>query len=94
MRAQETYTDFEEEAAQYAAFYFRLAPELIRQRRSRNSLFGLLESWGAMAAFLYLVFGLTARQYNQYHFSRQVGSPPSGPSRAASTVSQPPCAPS
>jgi len=25
-----------------------------------------------MAAFLYLVFGLTARQYNQYHFSRQV----------------------
>jgi len=69
---EETYTDFEEEAAQYAAFYFRLAPELIRQRRSRNSLFGLLESWGAMAAFLYLVFGLTARQYNQYHFSRQV----------------------
>ena len=40
---QETYTDFEEEAAQYAAFYFRLAPELIRQRRSYTSLFALLE---------------------------------------------------
>jgi len=70
--SQETYTDFEEEAAQYAAFYFRLAPELIRQRRSKNSLFGLFESWGAMAAFLYLVFGLTARQFNAYHFNRQV----------------------
>lgn len=69
---QETYTDFEEEAAQYAAFYFRLASEMIRQRRSFTSLFSLFESWGAIAAFLYLVFGLTARQYNSYKFSRQV----------------------
>merc|ERR1711871_536866 len=69
---QETYTDFEEEAAQYAAFYFRLAPELIRQRRSYTSLFALLESWGVISAFLFLVFGLSARRYNAFHFSRQV----------------------
>ena len=69
---QETYTDFEEEAAQYAAFYFRLAPELIRQRRSYTSLFALFESWGAIASFLYLVFGLTARAFNAFHFNRQV----------------------
>ena len=69
---QETYTNFEEEAAQYAAFYFRLAPELIRQRRSYTSLFGLFESWGAIAAFLYLVLGMTAHQYNTFHFARQV----------------------
>lgn len=69
---QETYTDFEPEAAQYAAFYFRLASEMIRQRRSFTSLFGLFESWGAIAAFLYLVFGLSARSYNALHFNRQV----------------------
>lgn len=69
---QETYTDFEEEAAQYAAFYFRMANEMVRQRRSYTSLFGLFESWGAIAAFLYLVFGLTAKTYNQYNFNRQV----------------------
>jgi len=69
---QETYTDFEEEAAQYAAFYFRLASEMVRQRRSYTSLFGLFESWGAIAAFLYMVFGLTARQYNALAFGRQV----------------------
>ena len=69
---QETYTDFEEEAAQYAAFYFRLASEMLRQRRSYTSLFGLFESWGAIAAFLFFVFGLTARQYNAYHFNKQV----------------------
>ena len=67
---QETYTDFEPEAAQYAAFYFRLASEMIRQRRSFTSLFGLFESWGAIAAFLYLVFGLSARSYNALHFNR------------------------
>ena len=27
---------------------------------------------GAIAAFLYMVFGLTARQYNAYYFNRQV----------------------
>jgi hypothetical protein len=69
---QETYTDFEEEAAQYGAFYFRLASELIRQRRSYTSLFALFESWGAIAAFLYLVLGMTARRYNTYQFNRQV----------------------
>jgi hypothetical protein len=69
---QETYTDFEEEAAQYAAFYFRLAPELIRQSRSYTSLFDLFETWGAIVAFLYLVFGLTARSFNAFHFNRQV----------------------
>lgn len=69
---QETYTDFEEEAAQYAAIYFRLASEMVRQRRSYISLFGLFESWGAIAAFLYMVFGLTARQFNAYNFNRQV----------------------
>merc|ERR1711988_856356 len=36
---QETYTDFEEQSAQYAAFYFRLASEMLRQRRSYTSLF-------------------------------------------------------
>ena len=45
---------------------------MVRQRRSYISLFGLFESWGAMAAFCYLVFGLSARQYNTYHFNRQV----------------------
>ena len=69
---QETYTDFEEEAAQYAAFYFRLAPEMVRQRRSYTSLFGLFESWGAITAFLYMVFGLTSRQFNAYYFNKQV----------------------
>ena len=69
---QETYTDFEEEAAQYAAFYYRMATEMVRQRRTKTSLFALFESWGAIAAFLYIVFGLTARQYNAYYFNRQV----------------------
>ena len=69
---EETYTDFEDEAAQYAAFYFRMANEMVRQRRSFTSLFGLFESWGAIAAFLYLCFGLTAKAYNAYHFNRQV----------------------
>jgi len=68
----ETYTNFEEEAAQYAAFYFRLAPQMVRQRRSYTSLFALFESWGAITAFLYLVFGMTAYQYNAFHFNRQV----------------------
>ena len=69
---QETYTDFEEEAAQYAAFYFRLASEMIRQRRSHTSLFALFESWGASGAFLYVVFGLTSRYWNSWRFNRQV----------------------
>jgi len=69
---QETYTDFEEEAAQYAAFYFRLSTDMVRQRRSYTSLFGLFESWGAVTAFLYLVFGLTARRWNAFNFNRQV----------------------
>jgi hypothetical protein len=45
---------------------------LIRQRRSYTSLFALFESWGAIAAFLYLVLGMTARRYNTYQFNRQV----------------------
>ena len=56
----------------YAAFYFRLAPEIIRQRRSYTSLFALFESWGAIAAFLYIVFGLTSRKYNSFQFNRQI----------------------
>jgi len=70
--SQETYTDFDEVAAQYAAFYFRLASDLIRQRRSYTSLFALFEQWGAIGAFLYFVFGMTARQYNLWSFHRQV----------------------
>ena len=62
---QETYTDFEEEAAQYAAFYFRLANEMISQRRFYTSLFALFEQWGAIGAFLYFTFGMTARQWNK-----------------------------
>jgi len=69
---QETYTDFDESAAQYAAFYFRLASEMIRQRRSYTSLFALFETWGAIGAFLYFVFGMTARQWNTWNFHRQV----------------------
>ena len=69
---QETYTDFDEEAAQYAAFYFRLSRELVRQRRSYTSLFGLLEKWGAVGAFLYFVFGLSGRAWNAYQFNKQV----------------------
>ena len=42
------------------------------RRRRHTSLFGLFESWGAIAAFLYMVFGLTARQYNAHYFNRQV----------------------
>jgi len=69
---QETYTDFDEVAAQYAAFYFRLAPEMIRQRRSYTSLFALFESWGASGAFLFVLFGLTAQNWNAWRFNRQV----------------------
>ena len=57
---------------QYAAFYFRLASEQIRQRRSYTSLFALFESWGAIGAFLYFIFGISARQWNTYFFHRQV----------------------
>ena len=46
--------------------------ELVRQRRSYTSLFGLFESWGAIAAFLYMVLGLTAKTYNAFYFNRQV----------------------
>ena len=69
---QETYTDFDEVAAQYAAFYFRLGPEMITQRRSYTSLFALFESWGASGAFLFVVFGMTARYWNSWRFNRQV----------------------
>ena len=69
---QETYTDFDEVAAQYAAFYFRLGPEMIQQRRGYQSLFALFESWGASGAFLYVVFGLTSRYWNSWRFNRQV----------------------
>jgi len=69
---QETYTDFDEVAAQYAAFYFRLGPEMIEQRRGYQSLFALFESWGASGAFLYVVFGLTSRYWNSWRFNRQV----------------------
>ena len=51
---QETYTDFEQDAAQYAAFYFRLASEMIRQLRSYTSLFGLFESCARDRALTYL----------------------------------------
>ena len=69
---QETYTDFDDVAAQYAAFYFRLGPEMIQQRRGYQSLFALFESWGASGAFLYVVFGLTSRYWNSWRFNRQV----------------------
>jgi len=70
--SQETYTDFDELAAQYAAFYFRLGTEYIKQRRAYTSLFALLESWGAIGAFLYFTFGLTARSWNSWGFNAQV----------------------
>ena len=69
---EETYTDFDELAAQYAAFYFRLGPEMIEQRRGYQPLFGLFESWAASGAFLYVVFGLTSRYWNSWQFNRQV----------------------
>ena len=56
----------------YAAFYFRLGPEMIQQRRGYQSLFALFESWGASGAFLYVVFGLTSRYWNSWRFNRQV----------------------
>jgi hypothetical protein len=69
---QETYTDFDEDAAQYSAFYFRLSREMVVQRRSNVSLFALFEAWGAIGFFLYLVFGLTAIKWNTWRFNRQV----------------------
>lgn len=69
---QETYTNFDEEAGQYAGFYFRLASEMVRQRRSYTSLFALFEKWGGTGAFLFIIFGLTARSWNAWHFNRQV----------------------
>ena len=35
---EETYTDFEEEAAQYAAFYFRMANEMVRAAEPANAM--------------------------------------------------------
>ena len=37
--------------SQYAAFYFRLSSEFIRQRRSYTSLFALFEQWGECHPF-------------------------------------------
>ena len=68
---QETYTDFDDLSAQYAAFYFRLGSEMVKQRRSQASLFALFEMWGALGAFLYFTFGLAAQRWNSWHFQRQ-----------------------
>jgi hypothetical protein len=42
------------------------------QAGSNFMLFGLFESWGASGAFLYVVFGLTSRYWNSWHFNQQV----------------------
>lgn len=69
---EEAYTNFDPEKAQYAAVYYRLGGDEIKQRRESGALFDLFESWGAMGAFLYIFFGLTATWWNSYYFNKQV----------------------
>ena len=70
--AEETLTDFEESAAQYVAVYFRRSAMFSTQRRTATSMMKLFEVWGGIGAFLYLLFGVTARMWNRNMFSLQI----------------------
>lgn len=45
---------------------------MIHQRREKTSLFKLFEQWGAIGAFLFIFFGMTAQAWNRYSFNKQI----------------------
>ena len=68
----ETFTDFEEETREYAAFYFRRASGHLAQYRSRPSLFAMFEIWGGLGAFMLFFVGSTVWRLNRFFFWRQL----------------------